>query len=89
MLLDIELVPVGSGGPISGSCTYAVEPDGYAALLTATCTFTDVPVNTYLVSVETVGGYYTGSDKDVLVVYDPSLGFTTGGGLDLLARHPR
>jgi hypothetical protein len=26
------------------------------------------------------GGYYTGYSEDVLVVYDPSLGFTTGGG---------
>jgi PKD repeat protein len=26
------------------------------------------------------GGYYSGSAEDTLVVYDPSLGFTTGGG---------
>ena len=25
-------------------------------------------------------GYYTGFGEDVLVVFDPSLGFTTGGG---------
>jgi len=37
-------------------------------------------VNTYTVEVTLGGDYYTGYSEDVLVVYDPSLGFTTGGG---------
>jgi hypothetical protein len=39
-----------------------------------------VPVNTFVVGVTVSGGYYAGSGEDVLTVYDPSLGFTTGGG---------
>ena len=37
-------------------------------------------MNTYTFEVVVNGDYYTGSWEDVLVVYDPSLGFTTGGG---------
>ena len=38
-------------------------------------------VNTYHVQASVVGDYYVGGPaEDVLVVYDPSLGFTTGGG---------
>jgi hypothetical protein len=37
-------------------------------------------VNTYTAQANVTGDYYTGSSEDVLVVYDPSLGFTTGGG---------
>jgi hypothetical protein len=45
------------------------------------CDFDDVAVNTYHVQAKVVGNYYTsGTDEDVLVVFDPSLGFTTGGG---------
>ena len=33
-----------------------------------------------LLQVTVDGGYYTGLSEDVLVIYDPSLGFTTGGG---------
>jgi hypothetical protein len=42
--------------------------------------FNEVPVNTYTVEVVVHGGFYTGSGEDVLVVFDPSLGFATGGG---------
>jgi hypothetical protein len=44
------------------------------------CDFDNVGVNTYVVEVTVAGDYYTGSGEDVLIVYDPSLGFTTGGG---------
>jgi hypothetical protein len=38
-------------------------------------------VNTYSLQVNVnEKGYYIGSGEDVLVIYDPSLGFTTGGG---------
>jgi hypothetical protein len=52
----------------------------YSAVLGVTCDFSGVPVNTYTVLTIVDGGYYAGSGEDVLVVYDPSLGFTTGGG---------
>lgn len=38
-----------------------------------------MPVNTYSVQAS-IGDPYDGRDEGVLVVYDPSLGFTTGGG---------
>jgi len=50
-------------------------------VLTVTCDFDNVPVNAYSVDVDVnVTGYYDGEGEDVLVIYDPSLGFTTGGG---------
>jgi hypothetical protein len=48
--------------------------------MTLTCDFNDVPVNTYSVVVDAEGGYYKSQGEDVFTVYDPSLGFTTGGG---------
>ncbi len=44
------------------------------------CDFADVPVNTYTVEVSVAGNYYVGSGEDTLTVYDPTLGFATGGG---------
>ncbi|MCW8924828.1 MAG: Ig-like domain-containing protein [Xanthomonadales bacterium] len=58
------------------------------------CDFYDVPVNTYTVAAEVWGEnyfagtfedqskdvYYYGSEEDVFTVFDPSLGFTSGGG---------
>jgi hypothetical protein len=78
---SISLVPVGPGGPVVGACApVGLTGSGYDAVLTITCNFDNVPVNTYSVQVTVAGGYYAGSNEDVLVVYDPSLGFTTGGG---------
>ena len=58
---------------------------GYAGRLTITCTFpTTVPVGTYAVQVTVSGDYYTGYGEDVFTVYDPSLGFITGGGRYML-----
>ncbi len=39
-----------------------------------------MPVETYLVVVTLTGAYYNDSNEDVLVIFDPSLGLTTGGG---------
>jgi hypothetical protein len=82
-LADVSmiLVPVGPGNPVNGSCT----PDtpsgtGHDTLLPVTCQFADVSVSTYSLDVTVDGGYYTGSNDDVFTVFDPSLGFTTGGG---------
>jgi hypothetical protein len=75
--LAMVLAPVGPGTAIAGTAgTPTIE-------LGSTCvsfSFIKVPVNAYAVQVTVGGGYYVGSAEDVLVVYDPSLGFTSGGG---------
>jgi hypothetical protein len=79
--VTVILVPVGPGSPVSpDACIISVAPDGYAGEITVVCDWTGVPVNTYTVQVTVDGGYYYGVGEDVLVVFDPSLGFTTGGG---------
>jgi hypothetical protein len=71
--VTIDLVPVGGGGTYSAACTANNATQ-------RSCSFNGVSVETYSVEVTIVGDYYTGSAEDVLTVYDPSLGFTTGGG---------
>jgi hypothetical protein len=80
--VSMRLEPVGPGSPVAGACTEgAVVGSGYSAVLPVTCAFDGVPVNAYVAIVTIDGDYYTGGPfEDVLVVYDPSLGFTTGGG---------
>ena len=79
--VSVSLVPVGPGSPAEPtSCSLEVVGTDYDAILTLTFGFNDVAVNTYAVQVTVDGGYYTGSGEDVVVIYDPSLGFTTGGG---------
>ena len=80
--VDMSLVHVGSGGSIpADECTNVTVPDGYNAIKTFECYFDNVPVDAYTIAVTIDGdSYYAGSCEDVLVVYDPSLGFTTGGG---------
>ncbi|NLG27517.1 MAG: PKD domain-containing protein, partial [Chloroflexi bacterium] len=74
--VSMSLVPVGPGVPVQGVVVATQTGDAKCV----TFSFSGVPVNAYLATVEVDGGYYTGSSQDVLVVYDPSLGFTTGGG---------
>jgi hypothetical protein len=77
----MQLTPVGPGGPEGPvSCDTSVAGSEYDQVMTYTCHFLGVPVNTYSVDVSVDGGYYTGENDDVFTVYDPSLGFTTGGG---------
>jgi hypothetical protein len=76
----MTLVPVGPGGPVPGDCTQGVAGTGYDAEITLTCDFDMVEVNTYSIEVEVSGGFYAGFAESVMVVFDPSLGFTTGGG---------
>jgi hypothetical protein len=76
----VSVVPVGPGSGPSFSCMTSFSPGGYAGEITVVCDFADVPVNVYTVEVIVDGGYYSGYSEDVLVIYDPSLGFTTGGG---------
>jgi hypothetical protein len=65
------------------SITCPVSTSVAAGALTAIATCTNVPVNVYDVSIVIGGNYYTGSADSVLAVYDPSLGFVTGGGIIL------
>ncbi len=79
--VSMSLVPVGPGSPVQGVCIPgSVSGSGYDAVKTVICSFDDVPVNTYTADVNVEGGFYHGHGEDVLVVYDPGLGFTTGGG---------
>jgi PKD repeat protein len=80
--VSMSLVPVGPGSTHTVLCTNAgVSGSGYDAILTVECDFDDIPVNVYHVQATAVGGYYTSAMvEDVLVIFDPSLGFTTGGG---------
>lgn len=86
----MTLIPVGPGGPIPVECI-KLDPlpiypgEGYGQVILFECLYVDVPVNTYEVLAEVDGMtvttiYYYGFDEGVLVVYDPSLRFTTGGG---------
>jgi choice-of-anchor C domain-containing protein len=84
MLPKMTLSPVGPGGNVYGTCDF-VAPlpdanDGYLQVAYFECEFSNVPVNTYEIVAEVDNGYYYGMDEGVLVVYDPALGFTTGGG---------
>jgi hypothetical protein len=58
-----------------------VAPFDYTAHLLVSCSIpAGMPVNTYNVVATVSGGYYTDTAEDALVVYDPSLGYATGGG---------
>lgn len=86
----MTLTPVGPGGPLTVACTLIpplpIYPaEGYGQVAVFQCDFDDIPVNTYEILAEVDGlsdntRYYTGFDEGVLVIYDPSLGFITGGG---------
>jgi predicted GH43/DUF377 family glycosyl hydrolase len=81
--VSMTLAAVGPGSSYTAvPCTHVeVTGTGYDAVLEVRCDFDDVDVNTYHVQATVVGDYYTsGIAEDVLVVFDPSLGFTTGGG---------
>lgn len=86
--ISVGLSPITGGAGPAGSCGAGTLYNGpvpaYAAYVEFTCNFSNVPVNTYTVEVGVTGGYYDGSTDDVLTVYDPSLGFVTGGGKFIL-----
>jgi hypothetical protein len=78
----MRLVPVGAGSAVPSTvpCRTRASGTGYDGELTVTCGFDRVPVNTYAVETVVAGGRYAGQGTDVTVVYDPSLGYTSGGG---------
>lgn len=67
----------GGASPSPGAVTYS--GGGVGGTRRACVTLNNVSVDVYDVTV-TVGGYYQGTGSSVLAVYDPSLGFVTGGG---------
>src|SRR5581483_3794033 len=73
------LTPILSGTTIS--VTAAVSGGGVAGTLSATCAFPKLAVNDYAVQIAVGGDRYTGSAQSALSVFDPSLGFVTGGGV--------
>lgn len=77
--VTMTCVPVGPGGNLNQTAT--VSGGGVGGTLTARCLFTNVPVNVYDITIAIGGDYYNGSASTVLAVFDPSLGFVTGGGL--------
>jgi hypothetical protein len=79
--LTMQLVPLGLGSPVTGTCTPAAPTGtGSGATLPVSCSFNAVPVNTYTVVVTVGGGFYAGSADSVVTIFDPSLGSTSGGG---------
>jgi hypothetical protein len=80
--VSMTFEPVGPGPATTVQCvsTETVPTNDYSALLTVACDFTGIGVNTYATVANVTGGYYAGSSESVLVVLDPSLGFTTSGG---------
>ncbi len=60
--------------------TATVSGGGVGGTLTASCTFTNVPVDVYEVVFSVGGNFYTGTSSSTLAVFDPNGGFTTGGG---------
>jgi hypothetical protein len=73
------LTPVGAGP--SYSCTATTSGGGVGGVLQTTCTFSGVAVNVYDVHIAVGGDFYQGSADTVLTVFDPSLGFVTGGAV--------
>jgi hypothetical protein len=80
--LAVSLVPMGPGSTVDLACSGVVTGTGYDAVNTFTCTNAGpLEVNAYEVQVAVAGDYYTAPPHtDAFTVYDPSLGFTTGGG---------
>ena len=80
--LTVSLAAVGSGSSYVLTCTPgAVTGSGYAAARPFTCTNpTAIDVNAYEVVATVTGDYFAGTLSDAFTVFDPSLGFATGGG---------
>jgi len=76
--VTVSVTPIGSGSAIPA--TAVLSGGGVGATRTACVTLNNVPVNVYDVSLTINGNFYQGTGHTVLTVFDPSLGFVTGGG---------
>ena len=88
--LTVTLTPIGGGSAIPLTCGPPANNGlaGYSKVLTYTCSYlaggAGLPVSTYQLDAAVTGNYYTGGDTDAFTVFDPSLGFATGGGKFML-----
>ncbi|MHB0936219.1 MAG: InlB B-repeat-containing protein [Armatimonadota bacterium] len=79
--VSITLTPVGPGSPITRKGSTVLTDAAGTRIVTCDFNCFDVPVNTYEVTVTLTNAYFQADSLEtVLTVYDPSLGFTTGGG---------
>jgi hypothetical protein len=84
--LSAQINSIGSGG--SGGITvvpgsYAFTTAGGVGQSRTACfqiNLSNTPVNVYEITLNVNDQYYVGSGTTVFTVYDPSLGFVTGGG---------
>lgn len=82
---DVVLSPVGGGGNVTVACTPgSVSGTGYNQVRSFQCSTSGLDVDAYEVTTTVMGGYYRGSDDATLTIYDPSLGFPSGGGTFVL-----
>lgn len=77
--VTVNVVPIGSGSAVPAGVAI-LSGGGVGATRTACVTLNNVPVNVYDVSLTINGNFYQGTGHTVLTVFDPSLGFVTGGG---------
>ena len=77
--VTVNVTPIGSGSAVSAGAA-VLSGGGVGATRTACVTLNNVPVNVYDVTLTINGNFYQGTGSTVLTVYDPSLGFVTGGG---------
>ncbi len=78
--VSMSLAPVGAGGSTITQTGSTISTDA-SGIRVITFNFNNVPVNTYDVTVVLNSNYYAADAiESVMTVYDPSLGFTTGGG---------
>jgi len=83
--VTMTLTPVGPGSAPTFTKTISYPTVPYTGEVVVTFAFSGVPVNCYdvMVSFSNTNLYYRADNNNletVLTVYDPSLGFTTGGG---------
>jgi hypothetical protein len=77
--VTFTVTPV-AAGPSPTQSAVTITGGGVGGTLRACITFSNVAVNVYDVHVQIGGNSYQGATDFVLVVFDPSLGFVTGGG---------
>ena len=77
--VTVNVTPIGSGSAVAAGAA-VLSGGGVGATRTACVTLNNVPVNVYDVALTINGNFYQGTGTTVLTVYDPSLGFVSGGG---------
>ena len=77
--VTVNVTPIGSGSAVPAGAA-VLSGGGVGATRTACVTLNNVPVNVYDVTLTINGNFYQGTGSTVLTVFDPSLGFVSGGG---------